>query len=170
MAQMLFLVRHGEALPRGSLAVDDHRWLTQRGRERFGVVARRFARRSKVGAPRIVTSPLPRALMTAEILWQRLARTRAVEPVTVVAELAPEVPEGEALAALRAQLGPGGLVAVGHEPQLSALLRLLLGDGAPAGEMKKGAIAAVSLSKRRAPKLRFVLLPEKKVKSERGDQ
>lgn len=135
----LYLVRHGIAIPRGSFSPDDGRWLTEKGRRRFRKAARRFARRLSGGLDLILTSPLPRAVMTAEILARAL---RFDGPVEVRMALAPESDLAAALALLRGQ--QGDVAVVGHEPQLSQLLSgLCAPEAAVPGELEKGAIATL---------------------------
>lgn len=152
----LYLVRHAEAIQRGSLDVDDHRWLTERGRRRFYKAARRLrealreearqqgqksrqpgGRRMPVEA--VLTSPLPRAVMTAE-LFHRALRLRG--PLEVTAELAPGAMVPAAAALLRRQ---GRVVAaVGHEPMLSDLVAELTGERLPS-EVPKGGVVRLRI-------------------------
>lgn len=121
----LFLVRHAEAIPRGTLDIDDHRWLTERGRRRFYRAARKLRKRLKdTGGPdAVLTSPLPRAVMTAELLQRAL---RLSGPLEVCAELAPGALLPAAQELLRRQRRV--VAAVGHEPMLSDLRAALTGQ------------------------------------------
>src|SRR5438309_12026701 len=91
----IYLVRHGIAVdPAEKGALDDYsRPLTARGRRRFRRLARAFAR---LGEPPdfIFTSPLVRAVQTAEIL----AGTLRASEVGVLDELRPEAGVGRLLA------------------------------------------------------------------------
>jgi phosphohistidine phosphatase len=137
MTHDLYLVRHAEAIPRGTLEPDEYRWLTPKGRRAFYKVARRLFRRLHRGQiEAILTSPLPRAVMTAELLCRAL---RLRGPVEVHAELSPDAPVEAAAALLGSQ--DRCVAAVGHEPQLHQLLRGFIGEGA--GGLEKGAIAAL---------------------------
>src|SRR5437879_10127123 len=137
----LLLIRHAAAMPRGTPGVpDDERPLTPEGKAKFRVAARglaRVTRRPDV----LLTSPLPRARVTAEIA------ARAFAPIAPALEpaLARSSVDG-ILAALQTQ-PPGARVAlVGHEPLLGALLARLL--GAAKGErlaFEKGGAALVDL-------------------------
>lgn len=149
MARTLILVRHATAIPRGTLDIDGNRWLTEGGRERFLRGARRFARGEGARVQLILTSPLPRAVMTAELLAQVL-RLRAVE---VCDALRPEGSIAEVQALLQERVrGEHGLrvAAVGHEPMLGALLKGLLPAEVmqaeyPEGQMAKGSFAVLRL-------------------------
>ena len=68
----LYFVRHAAAIARGGQVVEEHRYLTLHGRESFRLTAKKMAKRG--GMPdAIITSPLVRAVQTAEILSEALA-------------------------------------------------------------------------------------------------
>ena len=118
----LLLIRHATAVPRGTPGVpDDERPLTPEGKAKFRVAARglvRVTRRPDV----LLTSPLPRARVTAEIA----ARAFAHIAPTLEPALARSSVDG-IVAALKTH-PPGARIAlVGHEPLLGALLARLLG-------------------------------------------
>lgn len=137
----LLLIRHADAVPRGTPGVsDDERPLTPEGEAEFRVAARGLAR--IVRRPdALLTSPLPRARVTAEIAagaFDRIAPRH--EPA-----LALENVDG-IIAALETQ-PPGATVAlVGHEPLLSELLaRLLTASHGERLAFGKGGAALVDL-------------------------
>src|SRR6266540_1955234 len=146
----LLLIRHAAAVPRGTPGVpDDERPLTPDGKAKFRVAARglaRVTRRPDV----LLTSPLPRARLTAKIA------APAIEPA-----LAHSSVDG-IVAVLKTQ-PPGARIAlVGHEPLLGALLARLL--GAAHGErlaFEKGGAALVDLPNGPAAggRLRWFLKP-----------
>lgn len=142
----LYLVRHAEAIERSGTTPDASRYLTTRGRLAFREIARQV--RKNGGAPEVIfTSPLLRAVQTAEILAERL---RHEGPVVVTRELSP----GFGLPALGELLaGPEGFAEaafVGHEPDLGELAATLLSlsGGFP---LRKGAVVALEAD-RCAPK------------------
>ena len=156
------IVRHAPAVPRGTPGyVDAYRPLTSDGRERMVRVAKLFAAK-KQALDILLTSPLVRAVQTAEIL---AVETGFEGPVDVEEHLAPGG-DPNALIARLAVLGikARGIALVGHEPDLSDLAARLLGkDIIPAG-MKKGAIMVVDfLGLKERPRARFqaMLLPKK---------
>lgn len=137
----LLLVRHAVAVPRGTPGVpDDERPLTPEGEAEFRVAARglaRITRRPDV----LLTSPLPRARVTAEIAARAFKR---VEP-RIEPALAHESVDG-IVAALKTHPRSATVALVGHEPVLSAVLARLL--GASHGErfvFEKGGAALVDL-------------------------
>src|SRR3981189_1223644 len=81
----IYLVRHGIAVDGESDGPDAFRPLTGKGRRRFHKTARAFARLGRK-LDLILTSPLVRAVQTAEIL----AGETEPEEVAVLAELEPK--------------------------------------------------------------------------------
>jgi phosphohistidine phosphatase len=118
----LLMVRHAIAVPRGTPGIpDDERPLTPRGERRFREAARGLARIAR-RPDAILSSPLPRALRTAEIAakaWGRL------EPKPQAALATDRVKA--TLDMLAKQPRDAMIAIVGHEPHLSTLLARLLG-------------------------------------------
>jgi phosphohistidine phosphatase len=118
----LLIIRHAIAVSRGTPGTpDDERPLTPRGRRRFRRAARGLAR--ILGRPdALLTSPLIRALATAEIAAREWGRVKpTIEPA-----LARGNPS-RVLAVLASQPADATIAIVGHEPYLSGLLSTLLG-------------------------------------------
>jgi phosphohistidine phosphatase len=134
----LYLVRHAEAIERSGTTPDASRCLTTNGRLAFRKIARRV-RKAGIAPCVIFTSPLLRAVQTAEILAERLNHEG---PVVVAKELSP----GFDLQALRFLLtgagSPGEAAFVGHEPDLGLLAAALMAmpEGVP---LRKGAVLAL---------------------------
>jgi phosphohistidine phosphatase len=116
----LYFLRHGEADWPGWTRPDDERPLTDFGKKELRQVAK-FLNRLKVKPDLIVSSPLPRALQTAEIaaeqLRTKLRQDEALEPGFGMKELK-TVLEGH-----RAKV----LMLVGHEPDFSSVISELTG-------------------------------------------
>jgi phosphohistidine phosphatase len=134
----LYLVRHAEAVERSGTTPDASRHLTTKGRLAFRKIARRV-RRAGIAPGVIFTSPLLRAVQTAEILAERL---KYQGDVFVAKELSP----GFDLRALRFLIDKAGdpreVVFVGHEPDLGILAAMLL--DVPGGfPLRKGAVLAM---------------------------
>lgn len=140
LSMIVYLVRHADAVDRGADIPDANRYLTSKGRELFRKTARTMVR-SGASPDAILTSPLVRAVQTAEILAER---TRFAGPCVASAALAP----GFALPGFRSilsDLPPLREVAlVGHDPDLTDLLHSLLSLD-DRFRMKKGAAVAVRL-------------------------
>src|SRR5438874_12508273 len=135
----LYLVRHGIAVDGGEAMPDGSRGLTDKGRRRFHRTARAFG---KLGhkLDLILTSPLVRAVQTAEIL---AGATKHGE-VAVLEELDPKFDVATLRTAVAKRARKSGAVAlVGHEPQLSLALAALSGVSPADIDLKKGAIVRV---------------------------
>jgi len=117
----IYLVRHGDAIPEEDAGSDRDRWLSPRGREAARILGR-LLRESNIAPDAIVSSPLPRAVQTAELIATsidyigHIATLRSLEP-----SAQPRVAAG-----MIASLGPSVIV-VGHEPSISSLGAFLLG-------------------------------------------
>jgi phosphohistidine phosphatase len=135
MAQQLWLLRHGEAVPHDEKP-DFDRELTDRGRDQSRVAGQAL-KALEVEVHLCFTSPKVRARETAELACAELG----VEPV-VETSLA-EGFDGHAALALMAAVGSDQRVlAVGHEPDFSQVVHDLTGARV---DFKKAGIAAIRL-------------------------
>jgi phosphohistidine phosphatase len=157
----LYLVRHGDAARvGGAIRVDADRPLTADGERDVTIVADALTRLNGRIAM-IWTSPLRRALQTAQILAARLAGPPAVTPT---ANLAPGFRPADLLADIAASDAATGLVLVGHQPDLGGLLSALVTDALYAAvAFPPGTVAMITLP--RAPAiedatLQWLLTPE----------
>lgn len=118
----LFIVRHAEAVEKGTMP-DEMRYLTADGRVFFRKTAERL-RKQEIEPDIILTSPLVRAVQTAEILAERLNFDGELA-------VAPDLAGLVTVEGLRRLVGPWPqarrVVVVGHEPFLSALVGEILG-------------------------------------------
>ena len=135
----LYLVRHGIAAARGRQWRDDRkRPLTSKGRSRMRAAVRGLSEMD-VHLDLVLTSPLVRAVQTAELLVAGLA------PKPLLAEtvsLEPAAPPTAVAAALRMHRRAKSIALVGHEPAIGRLAEWLLGAAKPV-EFKKGAICCL---------------------------
>ncbi|HSN97514.1 MAG TPA: phosphohistidine phosphatase SixA [Candidatus Nanopelagicales bacterium] len=164
----ILIVRHGQAVDDAPGLGDSGRWLTARGREVSRRVARWLAKRKDRRPAAIWTSPLVRAVQTAEILAEAAGLSA---DVSVAPELSPGRDPVELMRLLSHHRGPEPLALVGHEPLLSSLVSSLLGDavwsgvmlaegGEPRPKLRKSGVAALCWDRRGAAELRFVLDPK----------
>ncbi|MBP9088235.1 MAG: phosphohistidine phosphatase SixA [Kofleriaceae bacterium] len=117
----IYLVRHGEAVSEEVAGSDRDRWLNERGRQHARGLAK-LLRENNVELDAVLSSPLPRAVQTAERLadgldyFGQIVTLRALEP-----SAQPNV--------IAQQLKTYGrsVMLVGHEPNISALGAMLLG-------------------------------------------
>jgi phosphohistidine phosphatase len=122
----LYVMRHGPAEDQAASGDDGHRALTESGRERVRAVAR-FLVEAGEEPVHVVTSPLVRAVQTAEIV---AIVTKLGERGGTVSVLNDMAPGGHAVALARrlASEGKKRVMLVGHEPDLSSLASGLLGS------------------------------------------
>ena len=133
----LCFLRHGEADWPNWDKPDDERPLTERGRKEMKRVAK-FLERLKLSADAILTSPLPRASQTAEIVAKRLGIELKTEPALAHGF------NTERLRRLLGKADPGCVMLVGHEPEFSEVIKELTG-----GEIKlsKAGVALLEVNR-----------------------
>ena len=119
----VFLVRHAQAVDETLELRDPARHLTAHGRTQARSLGDRL-RWHDCEPTHIWTSPLVRAVQTAELLAVGLQANVAIE---VAPALAPGEAPRQVATALRALPATAIVVAVGHEPGLSALGAVLAG-------------------------------------------
>jgi phosphohistidine phosphatase len=141
MVTELYLLRHGIAVDPGFSGMpDDARPLTDKGKKRMRQIASGL-RVLELELDRIVTSPLPRARETAELVALALGAKDRLETSNVLQT-------GSDAATIERWLRDrpeGRLMLVGHNPTLSELVSLLVVGArkSPICELKKGGIAAL---------------------------
>lgn len=119
----LYLVRHAEAVERNEGMTEELRHLTRRGRKQAAKLAKRL-KKTKVRPGLIITSPLVRAVQTAELLAVEIGKDTVV---AAEACLTAGADTDAVLSLLRGAADNMSIMLVGHEPQLSALAAQLLG-------------------------------------------
>ncbi len=147
----LYFLRHGIADWPEWDRPDDERPLTKKGKKEMRRVAK-FLRELEVRPAVILSSPLPRAWQTAEI---------AAEFLKVELREERELKKGFNAAKLRKMISRHAgeeLMLVGHEPDFSAVIRVLTGGDV---KLKKGGLARVDLGDREESARLIWLLPPK---------
>lgn len=138
----LLIIRHAIALPRGTPGIPDpERPLTERGIEKFRKAAAGLARLSPPPEA-ILTSPWTRARHTAEIASEAWGGPVPLNTPCLA---------GGSFDLIQKELAAfpesATVAIVGHEPDLSALLAILLGtDRGERVAFKKGGAALVDLN------------------------
>ena len=137
----LYFLRHGLAAEREEWSGDDAaRPLTDEGKARMARAAAVFAK-LELGLDAIITSPLVRAVQTAEIVAREL---KMQNRLVTDERLAPGF-DADALAKiLPAYPKAAALMLVGHEPDFSETISYLIGGGRVV--CKKGGLALVELN------------------------
>lgn len=117
----IYLVRHGEAVPEEDAGSDRDRWLAARGREQVRVLGR-LLREQNVAIDAMLSSPLPRAVQTAELI------ANAIDWLGVIESHRSLEPSAQPSVAAREIMAAGSaVIVVGHEPSISALGAHFLG-------------------------------------------
>lgn len=133
----LLLCRHAEAVDGSDALSDENRWLTKHGRQQARDVGSAL-RKHGVKIDRVFTSPLVRAVQTADLLCEELGFSQAIE---VMGPLAPGGRLSSVLVRIEQETASDQRVAiVGHEPQMSEWGAKLLGRAAFERGFKKGAV------------------------------
>lgn len=137
----IFFLRHGLAADREDWKGDDSdRPLTEQGRARMKQEAEAFAK-LELEPDVVVTSPLVRAVQTAEIVADHLKRgAKLVKDERLGPDFGPK-----ALAEILSSYPKAdALLLVGHEPGMSDAISYLIGGGRVV--CKKGGLACVEVS------------------------
>ena len=132
---ILYFLRHAEAEP-GEHGRDEVRRLTAAG-EAAMRAAGPLLRRLNLRPDAILSSPLPRALRTAELVGNALGGT----PPVPDDRLRPGAAWSGFAQAMAGHPGARRILFVGHEPDLSSAIAQL--TGAASVRMRKGGIACV---------------------------
>lgn len=118
----IYFVRHAETVESAENLPDEMRYLSKRGRKQICKQAKNL-KGHKVKPTLILTSPLARAVQTAELLAAELKTAQIVVHPSLLPDTEPDV-----IAEMITEIGPlKALMVVGHDPQLSAVAAQLLG-------------------------------------------
>ncbi len=147
-------MRHGVAVDREVFVGDDAaRPLTAAGHRKMDEIVAGLGA-LELRFDRVLHSPWRRAAETAEHLLPRLTQ------VQTVCDALAQPPNGETIARLFALAnGAQGVVLVGHEPFLSALLGMMLGPCDLSTDWRKGGIALLDCPAPHAPATLTAFVP-----------
>ena len=138
---IVYVMRHAEAVEADNSLQDEWRYLTGKGRS----VAEKMSSAIVKLGPKTrltVSSPLTRAVQTAEIAAQKACRRNVIVASGL---LLPGADLNELVAYLKGCADAKRVMLVGHEPQLGALVATLLGREESTVSLKKGACVALEL-------------------------
>jgi len=157
----IFILRHGLAAEPGKGGNDAERPLTGKGEHKLEGVAEAMAA-MELSFDRIFSSPYLRARQTAELIADALKARKRLEFTDA---LLPGATPSDAVHFLDSlKPVPEDVLVVGHEPNLSELISLLVsGDARLAITMKKGGLCKLSaeiLVARRCATLEWLLTPK----------
>ena len=162
---ILYFLRHGKAgQPRAH--DDDARELTPKGVAALRAAASLW-RRLNVRPDVVISSPLARALQTAELFVEGVGLD---EPPVVDDRLRPGATWDDMAQTLAAHAGAERAMLVGHEPDLSSAVEAL--TGASAIRLRKGGLATVEFSGEPQPgggELAWLLDPDLYAEGDRQD-
>ena len=138
---ILYVMRHAEAVEGSDTLHDEWRYLTEKGRLAVRKVTSTISKYSP--KPRLtITSPLTRAVQTAEIAAEKACRKNVV----VASELLLPGADISALVGhIKSCKDAKRIMLVGHEPHLGCLVATLLGHEENTILMKKGACVTLKL-------------------------
>jgi phosphohistidine phosphatase len=153
---ILYLMRHANAgMPRGNPTLDAKRALIKEGKEQCMLMARLMSA-LKVQVDVIVSSPLKRALQTAQFVGTELGYDGKVE---ISPALALDANYADFQKLLAKYSHREGVLVVGHNPNVFQFLgRLISGNGGAAIRMRKGSVARIDLD-RHPPLLQWLIDP-----------
>ena len=140
----LYLVRHAIAENAGTAAYEDDslRPLTDKGREKMKKIASAL-KDIRVSPDLIVSSPYVRASQTASILAKEL---KYKEEITYSNSLVPMGEPNDMIGEINEKYSVDELMLVGHEPNLSTLMSVLLaGNPDISINLKKGGVCCLSV-------------------------
>lgn len=148
----LYLLRHAIAAERDAQKFPDdgQRPLTEAGTEKMIKIAQALSKMD-LKIDLILSSPLVRTRETAEIARNQLSLNE--DRLVLVDQLAPLGEPRQLINEIRTKYMHERLLLVGHEPDLSNLISLLLsGDTGMSVTMKKGGICCLSIDQLAAGK------------------
>ena len=131
---ILYFLRHGDAGP-ATAADDDARQLSDDGEAALRAAGPMW-RRVNLRPDLVLSSPLPRALRSAELLCEAVGGTPVADD-----RLRPGATWGDMARAMADRPGARRVMFVGHEPDLSTAVVEL--SGATAVRMRKGGMACL---------------------------
>lgn len=156
----LYLIRHAKAIERSKSMPDEWRCLTEQGRIEFKKTRSMIAKQD-IKPHLIITSPLVRAVQTAELLADKL---KQINIVITNGNLLPNADIYQLISYLKKLKASKSIMLIGHEPLLGALVSELLCQPDAGITLKKGACIALNVhfGKKNKAKFLWYLAPGKK--------
>jgi phosphohistidine phosphatase len=142
----LYVIRHAIAQPLGQQNdfTDEKRALTAEGRDRMRETVKGL-RKLGVEFDLILTSPLVRAVETAEIIAGTLGLGK--KEIEQTANLAPAADIDRLFAEIKRSTGAESIALVGHQPDLGELISTIMHcDGSFAIQLKKGSVCCLNVT------------------------
>lgn len=141
----LYVIRHAISEPLGkhNEFSDEKRSLTDAGRDRMREAAKGL-RTLAIQFDLLLTSPLIRAIQTAEIIAS--AFDVGAKEIQQTASLAPGASAQALIAEIKSHTGVESVALVGHQPDLGLLVSGIIGSAAPSIQLKKGGVCCVNVT------------------------
>jgi phosphohistidine phosphatase len=153
----LYIIRHAIAQPLGQKNefTDEKRALTAEGRDRMREAAKGL-RKLGVEFDVVLTSPLTRAVETAEIIADTFGLGKT--EIEQTASLAPGASIDELFAEIKRRTGAESIALVGHQPDLGEIISCIAqGGDSLAIQFKKGSVCCINITET-VPSLRGELV------------
>jgi phosphohistidine phosphatase len=141
----LYIIRHAIAQPLGRKNdfIDEKRTLTSEGRDKMREAARGLLRLG-VEFDLVMTSPLVRAVETAEIITTVLGQNKI--KVEQTETLAPGASTDELFAEIKRHTGAESIALIGHQPDLGEIIsKIVRCNGNLLIELKKGSVCCINV-------------------------
>ena len=143
----LFVIRHAIAEPLGrrNEFTDEKRALIVEGRNRMREVVKGLIKLG-VEFDLILTSPLARAVETAEIIATAVGLSK--KEIKQSVNLAPGASAEHLFAEIKSHAGVEAIALIGHQPDLGGLISRIIqsGGGALSIQLKKGSVCCLSVT------------------------
>ncbi len=142
----LYVIRHAIAQPLGQQNdfTDEKRALTSEGRDRCREAAKGL-RKLEVELDLMLTSPLVRAVETAEIVAAAFGLGK--KEMVQTANLAPGASIDKLFAEIKKHTGAESVALIGHQPDLGELISTITsGNEALAIQLKKGCVCSINVT------------------------
>lgn len=156
---IVYVMRHAEAVEGSDTLPDEWRYLTEKGRlaaQKMSAAIARYGPKSRL----TITSPLTRAVQTAEIAAEKACRKNVVIASPL---LLPGADIYELVGYIKSCKDAKRIMVVGHEPQLGLLVAALLGCSDSNITLKKGACVTLKCNANaKAASFLWYLAPDKR--------
>jgi len=160
----LFILRHGLAVEPGTAGYDDAaRPLTSEGKSKLNLIAAAMLKLD-LSFDLILSSPYTRTRQTAEIVAERLKLSDKLE---FISPLEPQGNSSDLIKLIKKGASAENILLVGHEPNLSELISLLVfGELQSVVVMKKAGLAKLGVTTLKAGRcamLEWLMTPKQLV-------
>lgn len=123
----IFILRHGKAEEHTpNITSDAKRKLTETGKKELECIAKAM-KNLDIQVNDIISSPLIRSKQTAQIALKHIKNEK--KAITIWDELKPEMDASKTLKRIFSLKNTSSILLVGHEPNLTNLIKIIISDG-----------------------------------------